>query len=67
MEEFKNCLINLGYLPYMKDNRDHYQIPFGYQRNHITTTKSLVLQEKEFVYNFWCILNPLNHSDIDNA
>ena len=25
------------------------------------------MQEKEFVYNFWCIVNPLNNTEIDNA
>jgi hypothetical protein len=25
------------------------------------------MQEKEFVYNFWSILNPLNNPEISNA
>jgi hypothetical protein len=25
------------------------------------------MQEKEFVYNFWCIVNPLNNTEIENA
>ena len=27
----------------------------------------MVMQEKEFVYNFWCIVNPINQTEIDNA
>ena len=25
------------------------------------------MQEKEFVYNFWCIMNPLNQTEVENA
>ena len=27
----------------------------------------MVMQEKEFVYNFWCIMNPMNSTEVDNA
>jgi len=27
----------------------------------------MVMQEKEFVYNFWCIMNPLNQTEVENA
>lgn len=29
--------------------------------------RNLILQEKEFVYNLWSVLNPLNNNYIDNA
>jgi len=25
------------------------------------------MQEKEFVYNFWCVMNPMNQTEVDNA
>ncbi len=34
---------------------------------HLTTQRSMVMQEKEFLYNFWCVLNPTNQPEVDNA
>ncbi len=31
------------------------------------TYRDLIIQEKEFVYNLWQVLNPLNNNFIDNA
>jgi len=36
-------------------------------KQHVTTSKSMLLQEKEFLYNFWCIMNPLNKPEVENA
>lgn len=31
------------------------------------TLRGLIIQEKEFVYNLWAVLNPLNNRVVDNA
>ena len=31
------------------------------------TTRKLIIEEKEFIYNLWSILNPLNNNYLDNA
>lgn len=71
MEEFKRCLYSLEYLGYMQVEEEEQmmqnQEARKYARQHITTKKSMVMQEKEFVYNFWCILNPLNQTEVENA
>ena len=76
MEEFKRCLYSLDYLGYMQVEEEeqmqqqHLRRFYNGQsnpRHHITTKKSMVMQEKEFVYNFWCVMNPMNQTEIDNA
>lgn len=69
MEELKHCFFFMDYLPFiqMEMGQGTTYPRFGNPRNHITTNKGLVLQEKEFVYNFWCTVNPLNQPEIDNA
>jgi hypothetical protein len=60
MEEFKRCLYSLDFLGYMQveeeEQMQQYQLRRFYNghpntRHHVTTKKSMVMQEKEFVYN----------------
>lgn len=71
MEELKRCLYALDYLGFMQVVEEEQRLMQGSKRfmpkNHVTTQKSMVMQEKEFLYNFWCVLNPLNQPEVDNA
>ena len=63
IEQLKACFQNLGYLRCLMSE----QPPPMRMKQHVTTSKSMLLQEKEFLYNFWCMMNPLNKPEIENA
>lgn len=39
----------------------------GNDYNFQNTLRGLIIQEKEFVYSLWAVLNPMNNHLIDNA
>eukprot|EP00347_Sterkiella_histriomuscorum_P012751 403367361 len=68
IEEFKQCFYNLNYLPYMNPS-NNFENTYSRANDHTyqTTLRGLIIQEKEFVYNLWSVLNPLDNQMIDNA
>ena len=68
LEEFKQCFFNLNYLPFMLTKASQGDKPsrtFDY--TYQNTMRSLMIQEKEFIFNIWQMLNPNNKNSIDNA
>lgn len=61
MEEMKQCFFHLNYLPNMKiQSEEESKQSKALDHTYQTTTRSMMIQEKEFVFNLWSILNPLN-------